>query len=120
VRSRVLIVDDHDEFRSLAAAMLIDEGFDVVGEATDGVSAMAAVHALEPEIVLLDVRLPDIDGIAVAHELDRRDPQPAVVLVSSREARDFGARLRAAPARGFIAKDDLSGDALRAVLAADS
>ena len=66
---RVLIVDDHPGFRSFARAMLEAEGFDVVGEAPDGAAALAAVRALAPEIVLLDVALPDMDGFAVCEAL---------------------------------------------------
>jgi len=78
----------------------------------DGMSALAAVDALKPEVVLLDIVLPDTDGLAIAATLAQRANAPAVVLTSSRERADFGRRLEQAPAKGFLHKDDLSGRAL--------
>src|SRR6266700_3323207 len=69
VRPTVVIVDDHAGFRSSARALLEAEGFDVVGEAGDGVSALVAVGRLHPHVVLLDIQLPDIDGFEVADRL---------------------------------------------------
>lgn len=112
---RVLLVDDHAPFREVARELLAVEGFDVVGEAADGRAGIAAAAALRPEVVLLDVQLPDLDGFAVAEVLAADDDAPAVVLVSSREARDFGDRTDSLP---FITKGDLSGAALVSALAA--
>ena len=114
--STVLIVDDHAGFRRFARRLLEAGGFTVVGEAEDGTSALGAVEALRPELVLLDILLPDTDGFAVAERLAERADGPIVILTSSREATDFGARLQRSPARGFINKGQLSGPAL-AVLA---
>ncbi len=111
------MVDDHADFRRAAAALLAAEGFDVVGEATTGGAALTAQQELRPEVVLLDIRLPDLDGLLVAERLALLPDPPDVVLVSSREAATYGARLRDSPARGFLVKRDLSGDALRRVLA---
>ena len=69
MRPTVLIVDDHAAFRASARALLQAEGFDVIGEATDGAAAVAAVAALRPQIVLLDIQLPDLDGLPVAEQL---------------------------------------------------
>ena len=115
VRATVLIVDDHAAFRASARALLQAGGFDVVGEAADGASAVEAVAALRPEIVLLDIQLPDVDGLAVAEQLAAAPDPPAVVLISSRDARAYGPRLRQTPARGFIPKHVLSGEALAAL-----
>lgn len=111
----VLIVDDHTRFRGFARRLLEAGGFTVVGEAGDGASALAAVSALRPQLVLLDILLPDTDGFAVAERLAGQRAPPVVVLTSSREAADFGGRLVSSPARGFIHKDDLSSAALAAV-----
>ena len=113
----VLIVDDHAGFRGFARRLLEADGFTVVGEAEDGSSALAAAESLRPELVLLDVLLPDTDGFAVAERLAEEPDAPAVVLVSSREAGDFGQRLERSPVRGFLHKDDLSGTALAALAA---
>jgi DNA-binding NarL/FixJ family response regulator len=111
----VLIVDDHAAFRASARALLQAEGFDVVCEAADGAEAVAAVAVLRPEIVLLDIQLPDLDGLTVAEQLATVPNAPAVVLISSRDAAAYGPRLQAAPARGFIPKSGLSGEALAAL-----
>lgn len=108
----VLIVDDHAGFRSFARAMLEADGFDVVGEATDGAAALAAARALAPEIVLLDVALPDMNGFAVCEALLDDGPGPAVVLTSSRDVSAYRSRLQRSRARGFIPKHELSGRAL--------
>ena len=112
-RRTVLIVDDHTDFRAAARTLLVAAGFAVVGEAATGSEAMAAAGRLEPEIVLLDIQLPDHDGFAVA---ERLPASCAVVLVSGREASAFGPRLGRAPARGFIPKRALSGGALRTLV----
>jgi DNA-binding NarL/FixJ family response regulator len=112
----VLIVDDHKAFRSSARALLEADGFDVVGEAADGVEAVEAVAVLRPQVVLLDIQLPGTDGFAVAAQLAEKVDPPAVVLISSREAAAYGPRLRDAPSRGFIPKSELSGKALAALI----
>jgi DNA-binding NarL/FixJ family response regulator len=112
----VLIVDDHATFRALARRMLEAHGYEVVGEAQDGASAVAASSRLQPSVVLLDVQLPDIDGFAVAETLMTRDDPPAVVLISSRAASAYRRRLADSPARGFLAKSDLTGPALAALV----
>lgn len=118
MRRSVLIVDDHAGFRSAARALLQASGFDVVGEADDGASALAAVQALRPHVVLLDIQLPDMDGFDVAEALiGEHDSMPAIVFVSSRSASAFRWRLSANPAWRFIPKSALSGELLRSELA---
>jgi len=112
----VLIVDDHGAFRASAAALLEAAGFAVVGEAADGAAAIAEARRLRPDIVLLDIQLPDLDGFAVAERLSTVPDPPHVVLISGREARTYGPRLKAAAALGFIAKRHLSGQALAALV----
>ena len=112
----ILIVDDHPSFRASARAILEAEGFEVVGEAEDVASALAAVRELHPEIVLLDVQLPDGTGFDVAAQLSGNGDRPAVVLVSSRDRADYGSLVEESGAVGFIAKDELSGSALTALL----
>lgn len=112
----VLIVDDHRGFRDLARAFLQSHGYRVVGEAIDGAEALCAARRLRPDVVLLDVHLPDLDGFEVARRMGAAGNTPAVVLVSSRDQRDFGRRVRDSGARGFISKTDLTGQALDATL----
>lgn len=116
VRTRVLIVDDHAGFRACARALLEAEGFEVVGEADDGRSALEAARELAPDLVLLDVHLPDTDGFAVAERLTSNGAAQAVVLTSSRDARDFGPLVGECGACGFVAKSKISGAALSALL----
>jgi DNA-binding NarL/FixJ family response regulator len=109
VGHRVLIVDDHADFRAFARALLDADGFEVVGEAHNGASALAAARSLKPALVLLDVQLPDLDGFAVCEQLAGDDDPPVVVLTSSRDASSYRRRLRESSARGFIPKAELSG-----------
>jgi DNA-binding NarL/FixJ family response regulator len=111
-RQTVLIVDDHEGFRAAARALLEAEGFDVIGEAGDGQEALDVAGSLRPDIVVLDVQLPGLDGFAVAEQLAATAHAPAVVLISSRDASAYGPRLGQAPTRGFIPKSGLSGEAL--------
>jgi DNA-binding NarL/FixJ family response regulator len=113
----VLIVDDHVRFRAAARRWLESEGFDVVGEAADGADALEAAARLRPDVVLLDVQLPDIDGFQIAARLGLHDDSPAVVLTSSRDEAEFGGIVARSGARGFIPKAELRGTRLTALLA---
>jgi len=115
----VLIVDDHAAFRRSARRLLEADGFDVIGEAADGAEAIAKTRQLRPTLVLLDVLLPDLDGFAVAELLAQEVDQTVVVLTSSREASDYASRLAVTCARGFVAKRELTGSALHALIEAE-
>lgn len=112
----VLIVDDHAGFRELARRMLESGGFEVVAEAGDAAEAYLSVRRLHPGLVLLDVQLPGEDGLALTRRLTRQPRPPAVVLTSSRDARDYGKRLGECGARGFIPKAELTWQAVEALL----
>jgi DNA-binding NarL/FixJ family response regulator len=116
MRRTVLIVDDHEGFRVGARALLEADGFVVVGEARDGRTALEATGRLRPEVVLLDVQLPDIDGFAVADRLAARPDPPTVVLISTRERGAYRRRLAESPARGFLAKAELTGECLASLV----
>ena len=111
-----MIVDDHAGFRATARKLLMARGFDVVGEAADGAHALEAAAQLRPDIVLLDVQLPDIDGFEIAARLTSNGSNPDVVLTSSRDAAEFGGLVERSGARGFIPKAQLSGRRLAALL----
>lgn len=112
----VLIVDDHLPFRSAASALLRADGFDVVGHARDGAEGLGASRALGPDLVLVDVRLPDADGFAVARALVDAEDAPAVVMTSSSDDPLYPERARRAGARGFVCKHDLNGAVLRSLV----
>lgn len=112
----VLIVDDHASFRSSARLLLESEGFEVLGEAEDGRTAVQQTAALAPELVLLDVQLPDLDGFEVARRILANGGSARVILTSSREEGDFGALVEGSGALGFVGKADLSGAALHALV----
>ena len=113
-RTTVFIVDDHPSFRACARMILEADGFTVIGEAEDGAAALSSLGELSPDLVLLDIQLPDMDGFAVLEQLGA--DAPPVVLVSSRDASDYDGLIRRSRARGFIAKAELSGTAVRSLL----
>lgn len=115
----LLLVDDDVGFRSTARALLTSAGFGVLAEAATGVEALAAAAALGPTLVLLDVQLPDVDGFEVARQLRAGPEPPDVVLISTREAIDYGRRIHDCGALGFITKSSLSAASLRAILQTD-
>jgi DNA-binding NarL/FixJ family response regulator len=114
----VLIIDDHPSFRASARALLESDGFEIVGEAADGASALAAIDELRPEVILLDIQLPDMTGFDVCAALESRNGSaPAVILVSSRDVSDYGELVGMSCACGFVPKAELSGEAVAALLA---
>jgi DNA-binding NarL/FixJ family response regulator len=112
----ILIVDDHAGFRLQARELLQADGFDVVGEAVDGTTGLDVARMLRPDLVLLDIGLPDVEGFEVARALAIDGPPPFVVLTSSRDATAYGPRLASSRVLGFIPKDELSGGAIRALM----
>ena len=115
----VLIVDDHETFRSFARELLESEGFEVIGEAEDGTSGVEAVESLRPDLVVLDVQLPDLSGFEVLQRLRSDGVDTPVVLTSSRDASSYGDQVDTSGAVGFIPKAELSGSAIRSLLEAE-
>jgi DNA-binding NarL/FixJ family response regulator len=113
---RVLIVDDHQGFRRCARTLLAEAGFDVVGEAENGSDAAALAEEVGPELILLDVQLPDFDGFEVASRLLARDGSLKIVLISSRDRTVYGSLIEKSGAVGFISKADLSRSAIEELL----
>jgi DNA-binding NarL/FixJ family response regulator len=116
VARSVLIVDDHPGFRVRVRALLVAAGYDVVGEAGDGESGVQVARDITPDVVLLDIQLPDTSGLEVARRMQHEPDPPEIILVSSREAADYGRLIQRSGARGFISKADLSAGTLAAVL----
>ena len=120
VATTLLIVDDHVGFRSFARALMEAEGLAVVGEADDGPSALTETIRLDPDVVLLDVMLPGLDGFEVCDRLAALAARPAVVLTSSRDAAAYTDRLEKSAARGFVAKHALSAAAVLSLVGSRS
>ena len=118
VNRRVLIVDDHPSFRKAARLALETEGFIVVGAVADGESAVIETLRRQPDIVLLDVGLPDMTGFEAASRLRDAASPAAILLASSRERSDFGPLIVDSGANGFVQKEQLSGEKIRMELAA--
>jgi CheY-like chemotaxis protein len=115
VATTILIVDDFATFRASARGLLEAEGFVVLGEAENGVDAVRLARDLEPEVVLLDVHLPDLNGFEVAERMRELESPPIVILTSSRD--DYRSLVASSSARAFLRKDELSGPALASVIA---
>ena len=113
---RVLIIDDNSDFRASARQLLERSGFVVVAEAGDGARGIDEAKAHAPDLVLLDVQLPDVDGFEVAERLSRLDVAVEVILTSSLDGTDFGALVTRSSALGFVPKAELSASAIEALL----
>src|SRR3954453_6572768 len=113
---KLLIVDDHPSFRSAARLLLEHEGFEVIGEAEDGASGLAATAELAPDPGLLELNLPDLDGFDVASRICLDHAAPKVVLPSSRDPREFGPLVGRSGANGFVPKGELSAERICALL----
>jgi DNA-binding NarL/FixJ family response regulator len=112
----ILIVDDHPSFRASARIVLESEGFVVVGEAEDGATALTECCRLRPQVVLLDVQLPDTDGFHVCAKITAIAGHPTVIMTSSRDGSDFGPLVTTSGARGFVPKGELSGERVQELL----
>jgi DNA-binding NarL/FixJ family response regulator len=113
----VYVVDDHALFRRVAKTLLEAEGYEIAGEASSGETALDELEKAHPDVVLLDVQLPGIDGFEVARRISETEHPPAVLLTSTRPADAYGDLMGAAHARGFIQKQDLSGQTVASLLA---
>lgn len=109
METSILIVDDDDDFGRAAAEMLADRGYRVLGQATTVAEALASCDQLDPDAMLLDVRLPDGDGVALAQELDARGHRPRILLTSSDRKAVSAECVRQSGASGFIPKSGLAG-----------
>ena len=116
MRRSVLLVDDHAGFRRSLGVFLAEAGYDVTGEAADGASALREAARLRPDVVLLDVQLPDLDGFEVARQLAEGPSPPAVVMISSRDDPTYPRMATESSTRGFVPKSRLSRASLEQIL----
>jgi DNA-binding NarL/FixJ family response regulator len=118
VSLRCLIVDDSPRFGQEARSLLEHEGVSVVGVAASGDEAVRLAAALRPDLALVDISLGKESGFDVARRLVESSdaPSPAVILVSTYNEEEFGDRIAASPAIGFIAKTELSAESIRRLL----
>jgi DNA-binding NarL/FixJ family response regulator len=115
---RVLIVDDQEPFRRAAAAVVrMTEPFELVGAVGSGEECLAAVPRLRPDLVLLDVGLPGIDGIETAARLAASGAPPVVVLVSTHDEQEFAERVAGSGAAAYVTKSSFGPERLAAVWA---
>ena len=115
---RVLVVDDHESFRQVAAAVVeATGGFVVVGSVGSGEESLVAAEGTEPDLVLMDINLPGIDGIEATRQLRAMPRPPVVILLSTYDEADFGSRARECGAAGYLAKSAFGTDRLAAVWA---
>lgn len=116
MRRRILVIDDNTAFRGAVSRLLESGGFGVVAGAATGAGGVQLARNHEPDVVIVDVQLPDTDGFDVAEQLAGLDPAPQVILTSSLDSSDLGALVTESPARGFIPKAELSARAIEALL----
>ncbi|MET0771495.1 MAG: response regulator transcription factor [Candidatus Limnocylindrales bacterium] len=120
-RMTVLTIDDQPRFRAVAR-QLVDSvlGLHAVGDASTGQEGMALARSLRPDVVLLDVNLPDIDGIEVCRQLRGERPTPTVILVSSDDEHEYAVAARECGAIAFVPKQRLTAGLLQAILSGDT
>jgi DNA-binding NarL/FixJ family response regulator len=112
----IMIVDDHAGFRAIARQLLTVGGFRVVGEAEDGRSALELARTLRPQVILLDILLPDLDGFKVAEQLQTEGIGATIVLTSTRDLADYGLGIPTSGISGFLPKAQISSDAVTALI----
>jgi two-component system, NarL family, response regulator NreC len=115
-KTRVLLADDHQLMRSGVRLMLEREtDLAVVGEACDGREAVALVKSLKPEVVVMDIGMPNLNGIEAARQMTEENPQLAIVMVSMHSDESYVLRALKAGARGYLLKDSAEADLIKAV-----
>ena len=120
-RVSVLIADDQRLFAEALEAILSTDGrISVVGRASDGEEAVAIVREHRPDVVLMDIAMPVLDGIAATEQIRGESPETRVIVLTGSAATEDISRARAAGAAGYVTKDQIAGDLVRAILDASS
>jgi DNA-binding NarL/FixJ family response regulator len=116
MRRRILVIDDNAAFRRALGQVLDTHCFVVVATAATGASGVQLAREHEPDLVIVDVQLPDVDGFDVAEQLTQLDPTMEVILTSGLDSSDLGTLVTDSSARGFIPKAELSAQAIDSLL----
>lgn len=115
-KTRILIADDHGIVRKGLRLQLEQNGaFEVVGEATDGRTAVQMAEQLSPDIVIIDIGMPNLNGIQATTQIVKKNPQTGVIILSMHSDETYITRALAAGARGYLLKDNAEVDLFRAV-----
>ena len=112
--ARILVVDDHEELRN-KIVHLLDQQFDVLGAMGDGPSFLKALARLKPDLCVLDISMPDMNGIDVAQQIKQTDSQIKIVFVTVHDDLDFRAAALSTGAEGYVTKAKMGGELLLAV-----
>jgi len=115
LRKRIVLADDHPMFRQGLRVLLEREGFDIVGEASDGHEAVRMTRQLEPVIAILDLGMPLLNGIDAAREIHRRTPDTRVILLTMFEEDAYVLEALKAGVRGYVLKAQAASDLLNAI-----
>lgn len=115
MRCRILLADDHQLFRQGLRVLLEKAGHEVVGEASDGRAALALAQTLQPDIAVLDLSMPLLNGVDAAHEIKRISPNTRTILLTMHTDKEYVLRALRAGARGYVLKTQAAEDLVRAV-----
>ncbi len=114
--TRIVIVDDHAVVRRGVRTLLeAQPGWEVVGEASNGAAALEMVEALQPDVVVLDLSLPEVHGLEVARRIRASSPEIEVLVLTMHESAELAHQVKAAGARGFVRKSDADQDLVVAI-----
>ena len=112
---KILIVDDHEALRAGVRTVLESHGFEVCGEAANGQEALTRAQQLRPDLVILDITMPVLDGFSAAREIHKRLPSVGILLLSMHESASMVNVAKSSGARGYVAKSEGIARLLKAV-----